>query len=88
MNLRLKKMVDGGREQQSILAIQALVAGFAVAPGFAVAGYQVFESVHSRNSAALLDAADVALEDPLPSARHDQRFASNKSLAAWMVSAM
>jgi predicted nuclease of predicted toxin-antitoxin system len=67
----VEKMVDGGRQEQAVLAVQALLV-VAVAPGLDVAADQVVGIGDSGDAALILDGPDVLLEDSLADAGGDE----------------
>ena len=67
----VEKMVDGGRQEQVVLAVQALLI-IAVAPGLDVAADQVVGIGDSGDAALILDGPDVLLEDSLADAGGDE----------------
>jgi len=64
--LAIVEVVDGRREQQAILPVQALVVGLAIPPRLAVAGGQVFRPINPRDAAGVLDARHALAKLPLP----------------------
>jgi len=59
----IEEMINRGREQQAVLAVEALVVGLTVPPGLAVAGDQVFRPIDPRDPA---DVRDTRSRTPLP----------------------
>jgi hypothetical protein len=65
-------VVDGGREQQAVLAIEPL-AVVAAAPGLDVTRDQVLPAFHPRDAARAFDGVDVVAKPALPAAGLYQR---------------
>jgi hypothetical protein len=70
----VEKVVDGRREQKTILAVQPLLIR-RVAPRLAMAGDEMDRVLDPRDTAAFLDLADPFLEEPLPFPCPNDRFA-------------
>lgn len=71
----VEQVVDRGRQQQAVLAIQPFFIG-RIAPRLAVAGDQMLGSLDFRDSARVLNLPDVRSKDPLPSPGQDQALLS------------
>src|ERR1039457_4819384 len=70
----VEEVVDAGRQQQSILAVQPFCV-VAVTPWLAVASSQVKRIIYAGDPASALDLHDALFEEPLPTPRHDEGFA-------------
>lgn len=69
----IEEVVDRGRQQQAVLAVEALGVG-GVAPRLAVARAQVFGTVDAGDAAARFDGLHALLEETLAAAGEDERF--------------
>jgi hypothetical protein len=69
----VKQVVDAGREEQPVLAVQTLTIA-AIAPRFAVTRAEMNGIVNASDAAVFLELHDALFEKPLATTGSDERF--------------